>query len=235
MFSRCFHNHAFLKRKVHTIVAYGDSNTWGFDPRSQFTAVRFPFQELWTTHLEGPFLIFFFVDELMKVNVGYLGKRYRVVNEGLNGRTTTVSRLSPSDGDYDCNGRMNIKNVLHTHKPLHTVIIALGANDLNPKFHQSPHDVVSSIRALVRDVKNSVDIGEYCEEIHHTTSFKSLTTKNVNIVIMGHPLMHANGISKVGCFIFSIFAINILLACIWLRFGVSTNLLPPNVVDYLHY
>ena len=60
---------------MKTIVCYGDSNTWGYMPKREHPEItannRFPWGVRWTSLLQ------------MK-----LGADYRVVEEGLNGRTT---------------------------------------------------------------------------------------------------------------------------------------------------
>ena len=57
------------------ILCYGDSNTWGYDPVETGTegsaAARFPEDVRWTGVLQRQ-----------------LGPGYRVLEEGLNGRTT---------------------------------------------------------------------------------------------------------------------------------------------------
>jgi lysophospholipase L1-like esterase len=53
---------------VRTLLCYGDSNTWGYDPA---TRTRYLPHVRWTGVLAAR-----------------LGAEYRVVEEGLNGRTT---------------------------------------------------------------------------------------------------------------------------------------------------
>ncbi len=53
---------------MKTVVCYGDSNTWGYDPH---TKTRFPSDVRWTGVLRQE-----------------LGVDYLVIEEGLNGRTT---------------------------------------------------------------------------------------------------------------------------------------------------
>ncbi len=142
-----------------------------------------------------------------------LGHKFSVMNMGLNGRTTVIDdRLSPADGDYNCNGRALLKTVLHSCKPLHTVILALGANDLKTKFNSSPHEVVASLRALVRDVQTASDIGEYLPEgaggpasssIPQEVSgrsqinFYELQTQVPRILVVGPPIIKSTPISSV--------------------------------------
>ena len=53
---------------VKEIVCYGDSNTWGYDPA---TGGRLPHGSRWTSVLQER-----------------LGSGYRIIPEGMNGRTT---------------------------------------------------------------------------------------------------------------------------------------------------
>jgi len=85
-----------------TIVCFGDSNTWGFDPAS---GERFPADVRWPGVLRAQ-----------------LGGGYQVIEEGLNGRTTTVDDpLQPHR-----NGLTYLPPCLESHKPLDLVTIMLG-------------------------------------------------------------------------------------------------------------
>ena len=70
---------------VHTVLAFGDSNTWGFDPSSPgngAATLRHPYRSRWTTQ----------ISEILKQHV-------HIVPEGLNARTTVLrDPMSPCDG-----------------------------------------------------------------------------------------------------------------------------------------
>ena len=53
---------------MKTVLCYGDSNTWGYDPS---TAQRYAMDERWTGVLRQE-----------------IGNGYLIIEEGLNGRTT---------------------------------------------------------------------------------------------------------------------------------------------------
>ena len=53
---------------MKTILCFGDSNTWGYDPAA---ASRFPYEKRWPSVLASR-----------------LGSAYLVIPEGLNGRST---------------------------------------------------------------------------------------------------------------------------------------------------
>jgi lysophospholipase L1-like esterase len=107
------------------IVAFGDSNTWGYDPN---TCSRFPRDVRWTG--------------IMRQR---LGDAHQVIEEGLNGRTTVwEDPLEPHR-----RGIAYLPPCLMSHAPLHLVIIALGCNDLKKRFSASPTDIASGAERLI--------------------------------------------------------------------------------------
>jgi lysophospholipase L1-like esterase len=115
-----------------TILCYGDSNTWGFDPASP--DARFPREVRWPVRLASA-----------------LGPGFEVVAEGLNGRTATLD--SPvADGR---NGLTYLTPCLHSHAPLDLVVIYLGTNDLGDRYGLPAPDVAGSVARLVRVVRAS--------------------------------------------------------------------------------
>lgn len=89
-----------------TILFYGDSNTWGYDPE---TGGRYPCRLRWTS-----------------VCAALLGDGYDCVPAGMNGRTTAFD--DPVKGAR--NGLKGLDYELQSHKPLDIVVIMLGTNDL---------------------------------------------------------------------------------------------------------
>jgi len=110
---------------VKTIVCYGDSNTWGFNPVTQD---RFSITERWTGVLAQE-----------------LGAGYRVVEEGLNGRTT----IWDDPIEEWRNGKTYFLPCLWSHKPIDLVTIMLGTNDLKERFSVSAYDIAASAGVLV--------------------------------------------------------------------------------------
>jgi lysophospholipase L1-like esterase len=109
---------------VKTIVCFGDSNTWGYDPATQD---RFPADVRWTGVLQRT-----------------LGDGFRVIEEGLNGRTTNVDDpLSPHR-----NGLDYLVPCLESHMPLDLVTIMLGTNDLKTRFGRSGSDIAEAAALL---------------------------------------------------------------------------------------
>jgi lysophospholipase L1-like esterase len=107
------------------IVAFGDSNTWGWDPRN---AKRFAPEVRWTG-----------------VTQRELGPGYSVIEEGLNGRTTVFD--DPIEPDR--RGADYLPPCLRSHAPLDLVILALGCNDMKKRFSASPSDIANGAERLI--------------------------------------------------------------------------------------
>jgi lysophospholipase L1-like esterase len=107
------------------IVAFGDSNTWGYDPA---TGARLAPEARWTG-----------------VMASALGPEHRVIEEGLNGRTTVfVDPIEP-----DRRGADYLAPCLRSHAPLELLIIALGCNDMKARFHVSAAEIALGAERLV--------------------------------------------------------------------------------------
>jgi len=109
---------------MKTVLCYGDSNTWGYDPA---TRTRFPPEVRWTGVLASR-----------------LGAEYRVVEEGLNGRTTRWD--DPIETGR--NGLTYLRPCIESHQPLDVIVIMLGTNDLKSRFDLSASDIAQSAAAL---------------------------------------------------------------------------------------
>jgi lysophospholipase L1-like esterase len=91
------------------ILCYGDSNTHGFIPWGG----RYDDKTRWTGILAE-----------------MLGSKYRIIDEGLNGRTTAEDDpLEPYR-----NGLAYLVPCLQTHLPVDLTILMLGSNDLKCRF-----------------------------------------------------------------------------------------------------
>jgi lysophospholipase L1-like esterase len=117
------------------VLCYGDSNTRGCMPLDgSEVPTRFPRAERWTGVLQ---------DEL--------GSDYWIIEEGLNGRTTTRD----DDAEPYRNGLALLLPTLETHHPLDLVIVMLGTNDLKRRFDASPSDIAVSAGELVSVIRAS--------------------------------------------------------------------------------
>jgi lysophospholipase L1-like esterase len=115
-----------------TILCYGDSITWGYNPAN---SDRMMFDERWTGVLANG-----------------LGEDYRVIEEGLKGRTTIWD--DPVNNGFK-NGLKYLIPCLESHKPIDVCILFLGTNDLKSRFNLSEIDVAQGIRILLENIKKS--------------------------------------------------------------------------------
>jgi lysophospholipase L1-like esterase len=120
-----------------TIMAYGDSNTWGAIPQPYRGAGgRFGITQRWT-----------------RIMGAALGAGVEIFEEGLNGRTTCLD--DPIEGTSR-NGETYLPVALATHMPLDLVIIMLGTNDLKARLAMPAGDIADGAGKLVDLVKRSM-------------------------------------------------------------------------------
>ena len=122
---------------MKTILCFGDSNTWGFDPESM-TGSPYPLRHAVDVRWTG-------------VLARELGAGFRVIEEGQNGRTTVHE-----DPVMVCrNGSVYLPACLESHKPLDAVVLMLGTNDLKCMFNLSPGDIAAGAGVLARMILQS--------------------------------------------------------------------------------
>lgn len=112
------------------ILCYGDSNTWGHNPKD---ASRFRENERLTKLLQQK-----------------LGDEYEIIEEGLCGRTASF---------YDSvkpfrHGISSLRMVLDSAQPIDLVIIMLGTNDLKSCYNGDGVSISNGIREMVHIIKN---------------------------------------------------------------------------------
>jgi lysophospholipase L1-like esterase len=113
------------------ILCFGDSNTWGYNPA---TKERFPGDMRWTGVLQAA-----------------LGSGFRVIEEGLNGRTTVWE--DPVEGDKM--GKRHLPVCLESQAPLDLVILMLGTNDTKQRYSAPPKDIAAGMGVLLDIVAHS--------------------------------------------------------------------------------
>jgi lysophospholipase L1-like esterase len=80
-----------------------------------------------------------------------LGDHYKIIEEGLNGRTTRWDDpLEPGR-----NGLTYLAPCLESHHPLDMVLIMLGTNDLKQRFRLSASDIAESAGGLAAIAKQA--------------------------------------------------------------------------------
>jgi len=122
---------------MKTVLCFGDSNTWGYDPAS---GQRLPAEQRWTGVLQAE-----------------LGHDYCVIAEGQNGRTTVWddpiegTRFAP--GGHGKNGARYLLPCLESHHPVDLVVLALGVNDLKARFSLPAEDIARACGQLIDMVR----------------------------------------------------------------------------------
>lgn len=122
---------------MKTILCFGDSNTWGYDPAATAAApfpIRHPHDVRWTGILARE-----------------LGDEWRVIEEGQNGRTTV------HDDPFNVarNGKEFLPACLESHKPIDIVVMMLGTNDLKNMFSVSPGEIATGASVLANMILQS--------------------------------------------------------------------------------
>ncbi len=110
---------------VPVVLCFGDSNTHGADPGG---GERFAPDVRWPG-----------------VMAGLLAGEARVIEEGLNGRTT----IWDDPFTEGRNGRAYLLPCLRSHQPIDVLVLMLGTNDVKPMFHAEPFEVALGMQALV--------------------------------------------------------------------------------------
>ena len=119
---------------VKTIVCFGDSNTWGYDP---VHLGRYGDHVRWTGILQDQ-----------------LGSDYRIIEEGQNGRT--ISQADPAEGGWKC-GLDYLVPMLESHMPVDLLIVMLGTNDMKQRFCLSADDIAGTLQTLLERAKTFDD------------------------------------------------------------------------------
>lgn len=117
---------------MKTILCYGDSITWGYNPKD---GSRFPPDQRWPGILQTE-----------------LGTAARVIDEALNGRTAATDDLVRP---YR-NGLAMLPPLLEAHTPLDIVVFMLGTNDCAPCYGLTVGEIAFGCVGLIRAVKASL-------------------------------------------------------------------------------
>lgn len=117
---------------MKSILCFGDSNTWGYDPRN---GTRYPPEDRWPRVLETA-----------------LQGRAIVIEEALNGRTVATDEPSR----LYRNGLSMFPPLLEAHAPLDMVIVMLGTNDSAPSYGLTASKIAFNCAALIRAANSSL-------------------------------------------------------------------------------
>lgn len=149
---------------MYNILCFGDSNTFGYDAIEDG---RFPWGVRWTS----------LVQEM-------LGESYRVIEEGMGGRTTVWD--DPVENFLS--GKSYLNACLESHWPLDLVLIMLGTNDLKVWFGQGAYGIACGVERLVCMTR------DYLAKLQ-TQAPEILIVSPIEVGegIVGHPYEHAMG------------------------------------------
>lgn len=117
------------------VLCYGDSNTWGFVP---ILRERYPEDVRWTGVLAKE-----------------LGPDYRVIEEGLGGRTTVFDDPFMEQR----NGKRYLVPCLLSHAPLDLVVLMLGTNDLKKHLGTTARGAAEGASLLAGMIRNCTECG----------------------------------------------------------------------------
>lgn len=109
---------------MKTVLCFGDSNTWGYEPG---TGLRYDDSIRWTSMTQS-----------------LLNSEIKLIEAGLNGRTTN----SEDETREFRRGTALLKLYLESCRPLSLVVISLGTNDLKASLSLSIEEIKSGARAL---------------------------------------------------------------------------------------
>ncbi|EKM98810.1 MULTISPECIES: SGNH/GDSL hydrolase family protein [Acidocella] len=124
-----------MSEQAKRILCFGDSLTWGWVPRAEAPpSPRYNFAQRWPG-----------------VMAAALGAGYEIIEEGLNGRTTSIA--DPLDPKLD--GSAYLPAALASHMPLDLVIIMLGTNDCKRLYGRSAFEIAVGMQKLVLQVRAS--------------------------------------------------------------------------------
>ena len=114
-----------------TDLCYGDSNTYGLVPKEN---ARYPWGIRWTSRLNE--------------KLGLL--QYRVIEEGLCGRTTI---FDDPFRDHR-NGAKFVNAVLETHGASDLIILMLGTNDCKTAYKTTPQLIGKGVETVIAKIRS---------------------------------------------------------------------------------
>ena len=118
------------------VLCYGDSNTHGTAPMATLEDMG----------RHGP------AERWPGVLAAELGAGWRVMEEGLPGRTTVYP--DPVSGVHK-NGLAMLPAVLESHRPIDVVVLMLGTNDLKHRFQAPVVEIAESVSMLIYAIRHS--------------------------------------------------------------------------------
>lgn len=114
---------------MKNILCFGDSNTHGYMPG---VGTRYPIDVRWSGRLQN-----------------LLGEGYRVIEEGLDGRTTVFEdELQPWRSALGYIG-----GCVKSHAPLDLILIMLGTNDSKSRYGVSAEEIGFGLENVIQEIE----------------------------------------------------------------------------------
>lgn len=107
---------------MKNILCFGDSNTWGFNPK---TREQYPWGIRWTSKLQ----------KMLET------REFNVIEQGLCGRTTVYEDISRPDR----RGIDSLRKVFQQINRIDMVIIMLGTNDCKKYYRNSAQEIAKGV------------------------------------------------------------------------------------------
>ena len=117
---------------MKNIICYGDSNTFGYNPKDNS---RFDEDIRWTAVLQKK-----------------LGKEYHVINEGMCNRTGFVDNPE----GFLFSAQKHLPNMISEIDIVDILILAIGTNDLQAQYDISIEAIEKGLRNLIKSAKTKV-------------------------------------------------------------------------------
>ena len=118
---------------MESILAFGDSNTWGLIPGSK-TYKRYTWEKRWTGILQSNC------------------ENNRIIEEGLCGRTTVFEdEFRPGRRGVD-----SLPLILESQQPISAAIIMLGTNDCKTLYGASAYTIGKGIELCIKELKKYI-------------------------------------------------------------------------------
>ena len=118
---------------MKSILAFGDSNTWGLKPQTGFKE-RYPSDKRWTG--------------ILRRNI----KDAEIIEEGLCGRTTAFEDRKRAGR----NGARELPGILKSHAPIDGAILMLGTNDCKTEYGATPEEIGEGIKLCIQKIEQYV-------------------------------------------------------------------------------
>ena len=114
------------------VLCYGDSNTYGHDPKD---GSRLPYGQRWPGILSG-----------------LLGPDWQVIEEGLCGRTISHEDAAIAGR----NGMTYLEPCMRSQFPLDYMIVMLGTNDLQSVYSAIPQTVAMAMETMLQQARRVI-------------------------------------------------------------------------------